>query len=180
MVADNEAPVVTFQLIEGPITHSLNILIEGVGLGVKLQTQYPVAQIDKRGTGVLCDYPSRFLVFCKREEMRIGREGLIGACRKIPVQGAVALLLVKALRPGIDHFLDPGCNRKALGLHTGNGILNPQGIPELEWPQFMGKPGPNRIVDGKEGIGDLGYEMGAIGEGERCFMPDELSETVLL
>ena len=161
LVADHHTdPGLLLQLLDCGEQQLNHRSTQGVGLRVNFEAEHPITEIDQTSRRITLDKVTSLLQFRQIDRPRVTLNQLIVVTRNII--GRTITIEACSLTAG-KQAIDPGRQWEAVGAHQFGTFSHPEGIPDLERTELMGKTPADRTIHISHTISDLGQASGGVG-----------------
>ena len=141
LVADDEPDhVIALQRLERPVAHLDRPGVDGVTLGVELQAENAVAEVEQARRVVAGELFALVPQPVEGDVHRVLADGLVLLLTGLNWSSRAVLGLVEALVAGLEHLLYPGGDLDVHGLHLLDGLANAEQVPGAEGAVWWAKP----------------------------------------
>jgi hypothetical protein len=147
--------VVAIERRERPVAHLDDVGVYGVTLGVELQAENAVPEVEQAGRVVPVKLFALVPQPVEGDVHRVLADGYVLPFDRAELQLGSVLRLVEALVAGFEHILDPAADRDVLCLHVLDGLAHTQQIPGPERSGLVGEAPLHGVIHVFQGVGDL-------------------------
>ncbi len=164
LVANHHGVETFVERFEPGVDHLHRVRANRVHLGVELETDHAVAQIDEAGAGVPLDlFLARFERGQQQDSGPILQRAIIAA-GEIEERSRAVGLNVESPLTGAYQFFHESRNRAILGLPPLDGRLHAHRIPEFEDAAFPVETPLHNVINGDDVVGDFRNAAGGVME----------------
>ena len=164
VVTDDQPDAVALGSVDGLRHHGDDVGIDRVHLGVELEAEDAVAEVENRRAAVALHLATGGADRVERQGARVGRD-LREAAALAELAGLAVLggpIEPHAFTLRGDLLADPARHGVAGGLHLFRRRLDAQRVPGLERPALPAEAPAQRVVDVGHAVGDLAQAVGRV------------------